>query len=493
MQGNTPPRRFLAGGAVAGAAPDAVGPPVLAVWHLPPRKPHRCVHQDRLVLAIAGYGNRPLPVAVVTDRAAAWLDLSRKAVLGSLHRLAGEGAIALGDEVKVLATYKARARREGELFRFQRDDVQAFARRELEPLGLALLGVLPTRSKDGTWADSHGHLATMLGASRPRVQMALASLARDGRIEQVGTFRLPRRGAVLTSWWPVGVPRQTVVERVLRIVPTTFPTETLERPTETPAFPTGTQSETPFGRFQDLRVSETPAAADQQVETGVRQGEAEPAPTTDDERQRHVEAWTLGVVQRGIEVLDHDNQVHVGAVADLLNRLDPLTSARFARDRLRFARRLCAWSWHSETLGRWLVRVMQRRGPDRLLAYLRTASRAGDPGTVLHSETKNELGRGAEQMQVMTTATEAALEGPYAAAVAQIVAGGAEVLSAVEAATRDRLRAELRVLLAAGKPEAAGRVLRFAFRGQQPTDRDLEQWLDGAVPVAVARRLLAVA
>jgi len=446
-----------------------------------------------LVLAVATYGNRALPPAAIAERCQAWLGIAPRATAAALARLRRQGALLVDDDRRLepSTAYKARCRKEHTLFRFTRENLEAVRDGELDELSAALLALLPSRSKPGTcWADSHGHLASLLGAGRSRVASALRDLEAAGRIEQADKFEL-RNGHTISSWTVVGAPaRRTVADDG---------TGAVEYRTGAVNYRTGAQSLTPSESLRPsvsttalrLVTSAEPEPA-KPVETRAARKEAPaPAPESDNDRQRIVEDWTVRTVMADrIERLNPDDSRHVAAVVSLVYRLDPTCPPWFKGARSAFARRLCRWAGHTEELGRWLVRVIQRRGPSNLLAYLRNASKAGDPGQVLRAELKNEMGRGAETFEVFTRATEKALEGPHCAAVAKLVAGCAKVLEAEEPAERIRMRAELAAMLARGNLLAAGRVLRHAFRKVTPTDEKLVEFIGNVCSLETARLAL---
>ena len=456
-------------------------PEVLAVYHLPPAKPTRTTSVDRLVLAVLGYASRPMPRETVVARCAAWLGMTGRAVCASLDRLQAQGAV--GDDGAIPSAYKRRARQQYGFFRFPRAIVEMVRTGTLTPLEAGTIALLPSRSKPGTaWADAQSHLATMLGANRSNVGLALRRLEELGLAAPGETHRL-KTGHTLTAW------------------SATHATEPRENATEPPLYATEPQSGTLLRRGQVPSVStptlrlvtsaEPEPEPAKPVETRAARKEAPaPAPESDNDRQRIVEDWTVRTVMTGIERLNPDDARHVAAVATLVYRLDPTSPPWFKNSRSTFARRLCRWAGHVEELGRWLVRVIQRRGPSNLLAYLRNASKAGDPGQVLRAELKNEMGRGAEAFEIFSRATEKALEGPHCAAVAKLVAGCAKVLEAEEPAERIRMRAELAAMLARGNLLAAGRVLRHAFRKVTPTDEKLVEFIGDACSLETARLAL---
>ena len=108
-------------------------PEVLAVLHLPPARPTRTLHQDRLVLAVATYGNRALPPAAIAERCQAWLGIAPRATAAALARLRHQGALLVDDDRRLepSTAYKARARKEHSLFRFARENLEWCARRAI--------------------------------------------------------------------------------------------------------------------------------------------------------------------------------------------------------------------------------------------------------------------------------------------------------------------------------------------------------------------------
>lgn len=455
------------------------------------------------MLAVATYGNRALPPAAIAERCQAWLGIAPRATAAALARLRHQGALLVDDDRRLepSTAYKARARKEHSLFRFARENLEAVRDGELDELSAALLALLPSRSKPGTcWADSHGHLASLLGAGRSRVASALRDLEAAGRVEQADKFEL-RNGHSIASWSVVGAPARRITDsQHAGDLPAAadYATGAVEYRTGAVNYRTGAQSLTPSESLRPsvsttaLRLvtsAEPEPEPAKPVETRAAQKEA-PAPESDNDRQRIVEDWTVRTVMTGIERLNPDDARHVAAVATLVYRLDPTSPPWFKNSRSTFARRLCRWAGHVEELGRWLVRVIQRRGPSNLLAYLRNASKAGDPGQVLRAELKNEMGRGAETFEVFSRATEKALEGPHCAAVAKLIAGTAKVLEAEEPAERIRMRTELAAMLARGNLLAAGRVLRHAFRKTTPTDEKLVEFIGDVCSLETARLAL---
>jgi len=202
-----------------------------------------------------------------------------------------------------------------------------------------------------------------------------------------------------------------------------------------------------------------------------------------------VERWVGAMVRARIERLEVRR--HAADVAGLLEALGPPSTPHdrvaLRRDRLGFAARVIAWCPSPERLARWLVRVRRRFGVANLPAYLRRAvDRGGDPGTVLDAQ--NHVGRAVEGWRDFGSATEQRLEGVHAAAVEQLVAAGAETMTAV-GPERDQLRADLRRYLAADRRAAARSVL-LRLLGPARDDVAIARAVDGACAVAVARALL---
>ncbi|MCC7398673.1 MAG: hypothetical protein IT455_16520 [Planctomycetes bacterium] len=214
-----------------------------------------------------------------------------------------------------------------------------------------------------------------------------------------------------------------------------------------------------------------------------------------------VERWVAAFARKGIETL---TDRHLLDVAGLLDQIGPRLRIEgdhaVARDRraalrnsrLDLARRVIAWCPSPERLGRWLCRVSRWFHVRNLAGYLRRAAQRGDPGTVLEGRTRRVAGRGAETWRDFAPATERALQGEHLHDVARIVAGTAAVLVEVDEAARDRLRAELREHLQAGRAAAAkATLLRLVPRIAETTDDRLREALRGACTVAIARELLA--
>lgn len=138
-----------------------------------------------------------------------------------------------------------------------------------------------------------------------------------------------------------------------------------------------------------------------------------------------------------------------------------------------------------ETLASFAVHVIQRSHPKHLLGYLRQFSATGDPGTMLHSQLRNEIGRDAKTWQDITSTTEAAISGPFEAEVARLVGGTAAILSVRGDEHREKMRVELRRLLAIDRQEGAGRLLRAEFH-DEPDEADLHDFVAGICTVATA-------
>jgi len=441
-------------------------PAVLAGYHLPPQRASRCTQTDRLVYLAASYSNRPVPVPLVEDRCMDWFQLKPRATHAALRRLEVDGAIAVRDNrVHRLRAYSIKARQQHQLFQFHRHDVERFTKGELSALSLSTLALLRTRSSDDRqWADSHGFLARMLGASRNNVGASLKSLLEAGDVQPVHVHKL-RNGHVVTAWQPVdaGAASNATSARVCA--------------TSARVDATSAQS----GTLRDLVPSVSASLQAATVETRAPQGE---------ERQKAVEGWLVETLDRGIETLTPEDGQAVAAVTQLLGKLDPLPAPQFARQRLAFAKRLCEWSRSSERLATWMVRVLRHRGVSNLLGYLRTASKRGDPGTAL-GMLKSRVGRGAETWQDFTSETERAVTGEYASAVEKLCAAGAAVFDVADDEARDQARQELRRLLFTGQKVGAGRVLRHWFHGKNPSDVELRKFVDGVCDLQTAKEALA--
>jgi hypothetical protein len=201
-----------------------------------------------------------------------------------------------------------------------------------------------------------------------------------------------------------------------------------------------------------------------------------------------VASWVTAFTRRGVERMGRQ---HAADVVGLLDQLGPPTGARdraaVARERLRLGARVVAWCPSPERLGRWLLRVRRWYGAANLGAYLRRACEKGDPGTVLDSH--NRIGRAVETWRDFPAATERALEGEHVVAVREIVASTAAVMAA-EGNERERLRAELRTHLSAGRrAEARSTLLRLV--GDDRSDMAVARAVVDVCPLAIAKELLA--
>lgn len=157
------------------------------------------------------------------------------------------------------------------------------------------------------------------------------------------------------------------------------------------------------------------------------------------------------------------------------------------------AGRVCCWGLTPDELATWLIRVAREYGPENLPAYLRRSSEQGDPGTLLRSQKRAEIGAGADSWRDYSPQTEAALEGPYATQVEQLLAGTAMVLAQDHDEHRQRLREELRRMVAIGNQFGAGKVLMQLVGTRRASDDEIAEAVGGALSVTAARTLLEFA
>lgn len=269
-----------------------------------------------------------------------------------------------------------------------------------------------------------------------------------------------------------------------------------QAPPQTPARPAGEPASP---------AADAPAAPDPEPVTVARTD-----PSGDDDELggpdpaevcARIERWVAQLARRGILRL---TDAHLPDVVGLVDQLGPRIRVdgdhAVARDRraalrnsrIELARRVIAWCPSPERLGRWLVRVSRWYRPRNLAGYLRRAAQRGDPGTVLEGRTRRIAGRGAETWRDFGAATERALDGGHLVDVQQLVAGTAAVLGEVDEAARDRLRAELREHLRAGRAAAAKTtLLRLVPHVAAASDDELRLVLRGALSPAEARRIAA--
>ena len=233
-------------------------------------------------------------------------------------------------------------------------------------------------------------------------------------------------------------------------------------------------------------------------------------PTTPEQVREVVENWRIE--NKRLDVLNPADPMHAVAVVLLLERLgwnqpadlnegparrrDARTSA-LRKAMLADARRVIAWAGTADTLATWILRAIAEHGPNNVCAYVRKASSAGDPGTLLHSAKKNTTGRAAETWRDYSPATEQALEGEHMVDVQRLVAGGAAMRDAdLTDEERVRLRVKLASILANKdfKPERrdkSARAVLLRLVGPSPKDAELEAAVAGICTLAEARRLIA--
>ncbi len=286
-----------------------------------------------------------------------------------------------------------------------------------------------------------------------------------------------------------------------RVAVPAHPTQTPARPAGEPASPAAGAPAAPEPEPVTVARPDPSTLDARSAPIGAPGADDEPGGPDPAAARAAIERWVAQIARHGVERLTGR---HLLDVAGLLDQIGPRLRIEgdhaVARDRraalrnsrIELARRVIAWCPSPERLGRWLCRVSRWFRVRNLGAYLRRAAQRGDPGTVLEGRTRRVAGRRAETWRDFALATERALEGEHAADVAVIVAGTAAVLGEVDEAARDRLRAELREHLQAGRAAAAkATLLRLVPRIAETTDDRLREALRGACTVAIARELLA--
>lgn len=196
-------------------------------------------------------------------------------------------------------------------------------------------------------------------------------------------------------------------------------------------------------------------------------------------------SWAVDLVARGVEKL---LPIHVSDVCRLMTELgvDPpnvVDVDALARDRREAARRILAWCPQPERLASWLV-VAVRRGAQDPIAYLRTASRRGDPGTLLRHASEAEA--------ALAPNAERALLGQRHGAVETLTAGAASPTPDQPDHQRQKLRAELKIALDAGRRNAARRILERAV-GADRSDLAVARFVTPILTLEAARELLEAA
>ncbi len=227
--------------------------------------------------------------------------------------------------------------------------------------------------------------------------------------------------------------------------------------------------------------------SDHQTRAGAREAPAPPAGDPISRGSPDVRdtagAWAVTMARRGIERLAAEHAPDVAALLAAVGQDPPHVHdpAALARARCAAAERVIRWCPSPERLARWCVVAVRRYRARNVAGYLVRASERGDPGTLLAAAGQGErvLGQPAEQ----------ALLGRHVADVARLLAGGAAVLG-TGGAERERLRADLRDLLAAGRTAAARAVL-LRLVDRRDDDATIEAAVGGILPVAAARRLIA--
>ena len=265
------------------------------------------------------------------------------------------------------------------------------------------------------------------------------------------------------------------------------------RPSENPSEPQRKQVSTSPDGLKGPTEGGSPA----QVETRARSPRPGPSPQSLEQIQRVVERW----LNRNPKLDPSSVQVLLaGLGANVPEDLDEDPPGRrrarligLGKDLARFAQQVCRWVTSTEEISQWLIRATKELGPENLLAYLRTSSKSGDPGTLLRSSKRNVLGRAAETWADFTPATEKALEGPRLADIQKLVEGTVAIASTeLDDEGRQQLREQLQDLLARGDQSGARRILlRLLPGGVGSDDGDIEQAVRGILSVHQARARMA--
>lgn len=176
-----------------------------------------------------------------------------------------------------------------------------------------------------------------------------------------------------------------------------------------------------------------------------------------------VERWAIAMANKGIERMDPKRAAHFCAVAEFLEKLGGNDGVRdlalVRRERRELAASLITWCPSPERLAQWLVEVRRQFGARELARYVRrTVEKGGDPGTVLGSHLSNLYGQGAGQIQHFTPATDTALEGKHATAVAELKAEGSAAMR-LDFSDREELLQSLRRMLFQGDLTSAKKIL----------------------------------
>lgn len=256
------------------------------------------------------------------------------------------------------------------------------------------------------------------------------------------------------------------------------------RPPDSPGLPPDSPTEvtpaSPAGETRAAPAAESPAS------------DLQPKPA---EVRAAIDAW----VKRYADNVSFDtgSTMEVVAVATLIDSISPRPAGvhdprAFARERLALARKVIGWCPWPDRLGRWLVRAHRWFRVQDLGAYLRRASEKGNPDTLLHSHSKNILGRAAETWQDFSPQTERALRGPCADAIEQLVAGISGVLEVPDEDQRVQLREELARYWKQQRRVAA-RITLQRLVGNDRSDVAIARAADGILTHRQAKWLLGVA
>lgn len=190
-----------------------------------------------------------------------------------------------------------------------------------------------------------------------------------------------------------------------------------------------------------------------------------------------VEAWRL-----------RNDELEPSAVVLLLDAIG--FNRRISRDRINVARQACRWVASVDDLCSFILRVAEERQPRNLPGYLRTCFNSGDPGTLLRSHKRNEVGQGADAWQDYSADTQRLLAGPYAAECSRIIAGLSMFCSLEAYEYRDQMRFELRRLFVLGRRHGTRKVLLRLVPNRDATEAEIVEALDGAMPLRRAQNLL---
>lgn len=257
---------------------------------------------------------------------------------------------------------------------------------------------------------------------------------------------------------------------------------TLANPQQTSGLPSGTSGSPP----EPLVRTEAPAAPAGESEREQAEGRGQCLDGPD--VRELAGAWAVSMAAHGVERMLP--AIHAVDVVRLFAALgtEPAQvhdAEALARDRREVAKRFIAWCPSPERLARCCVVAAVVYGAQNVVAYLRKAAAAGDPGTML---ARHGQGEG-----VLGSAAENALRGERVGAVAELVASVAAVHDArLTAAQRDQLRAELATHMRHGHIESARRVLLLLV-GPDHSDVAVARAIGQACTLDQARQVLGAA